>query len=236
MCVICRRPNVWSFITADEIQEAAIFPFKESREFKKAKLHEIQDVEQLAGKTGTHTESPGAEKSSSKSSNTSQEKGPASDSEPSAITPMKKGERPVVSGSDSGSDLKMYKDAFQARMVKKIRKGLVQSSWKEKAQTWEKATWPKSAWWQNGIGAFAVKRWSEYPITCPYQALNDFIEQVGRSPSAEERAGYIHRLKEKGWDISNDILRRMSGSSMDIASKVCDGRFCNNYYSICMVT
>jgi hypothetical protein len=134
---------------------------------------------------------------------------------------MKTGERPAVSGSDSGSDLKVYKDAFQARMVKKIKKGLVQSSSKEKVQTWEKSTWPKSAWWQNGIGAFAVKRSSEYPITCPYQALDDFIEQVGRSPSAEEKAGYIHRLREKGWDISNDILRRMSGSSMDIASKVC---------------
>jgi len=216
---VLKRPNVWSFITADEIQEAAIFSFKESREFKRAKLHAIQDVEQLAGKTGTHTESPGAEKSSSKSSHTSQDKGPASDSEPSAITPMKTGERPAVSGSDSGSDLKVYKDAFQARMVKKIKKGLVQSSSKEKVQTWEKSTWPKSAWWQNGIGAFAVKRSSEYPITCPYQALDDFIEQVGRSPSAEEKAGYIHRLREKGWDISNDILRRMSGSSMDIASK-----------------
>ena len=218
VCVICRRPNVWSFITADEIQEAAIFSFKESREFKRAKLHEIQDVEEHAGKTDIHAEAPSGEKSSSKSSDLSQDKGPTSDSEPSTVTPVKTGEKPVVP-SESKSDLKMYQDAFQARMVRKIRKGLVQSSSKEKGQLWEKSTWPKSAWWQNGIGAFAVTRWSEYPVSCPYQTLDDFIEQVGRSPSAEERAGYIHRLREKGWDISNDILRRMSGSSMDIASK-----------------
>jgi hypothetical protein len=41
-----------------------------------------------------------------------------------------------------------------------------------------------------------------------------------RSSSAEERAGYVHRLKEKGWNLSEELLDRLSGKKKGIASKV----------------
>lgn len=112
-----------------------------------------------------------------------------------------------------------YKEIFQAKMYKKIKKGIVQSSSKEKSQPPEK-TWPKCAWWQKDIGCFAVTKCSDHPVICPFETLDTFITQVGRNPTSEERAGYVHRLKEKGWDICEEVLERISGSRKNgLASK-----------------
>ena len=119
--------------------------------------------------------------------------------------------------------LLLLKEKFQAKMYGKIKKGLIQSSSlnkKDRSHGSEK-TWPKCAWGQKGLGRFGVTRWHDHPVMCPFQSLDSYITQVGRAPTQEERAGYVHRLKEKGWDICEEVLGRISGTHK-LASKSMD--------------
>jgi len=182
---------VWSFITADEIQEAALFSFKESSECKAASLAIIEHREESKARDMTEEVVK----------------------EPVVHTPEKASEdRPLdITSEEETMLMQSYKDRFQSQMYKKIKKGIVQSSLKDKGLSPDK-TWPKCAWWQRDIGCFGVSRWSDHPVICPFETLDDFITQLGRSPTSEERAGYVHRLKEKGWDICDEVLERISGS------------------------
>ena len=182
---------MWSFITADEIQEAALFSFKDSSEYKAASLKIIEQRDANA-----------------------KEQGGVPAEEPSIHTPEKASEDhrslDIVSEEEM-TLLQPYKDRFQSKMYGKIKKGVVQSSLKDKGLSSDK-TWPKCAWWQRDVGCFAVSKWSDHPVLCPFETLDDFITQLGRNPTSEERAGYVHRLKEKGWDICGEVLERISGS------------------------
>jgi hypothetical protein len=215
---LCRRQNIWSFVTADEIQEAALFSFKNSNEFKRAKIQEIEASESTKTKLD--------ERNDSESSEINKKRDLDSESPKYLTTPDSRkeshnGDKSISSSEDTFDiDVQPFKDRFQAKMFTKIKKGLVQSPWKDRTQAWEKTSWPKCGWWVRGLGEFGVMRWSEYPVLCPYQNLAEFIEQVGRGATSEERAGYVHRLKEKGWDISGEVLDRISGSKGSIASKV----------------
>ena len=116
----------------------------------------------------------------------------------------------------SDAALRPYKDRFQAKIYTRIKRGLLQSSsLKDKRRIpshLSDKTWPKCAWGQKGIGRFGMTRWHDHPVLCPFQSLDEYITQVGRPPTQEERAGYVHRLKEKGWDISEEVLSRISGT------------------------
>lgn len=182
---------MWSFITADEIQEAALFSFKESSEYRAASLAIIEQREVNERRDDI--------KSTVK--------------EPVVHTPEKASEDrslDIISEEET-TLMQSYKDRFQSKVYKKIKKGVVQSSLKDKGMSPEK-TWPKCAWWQRDIGSFGVSKWSDHPVICPFETLDIFITQLGRSPTSEERAGYVHRLKEKGWDICEEVLERISGS------------------------
>ena len=153
--------------------------------------------------------------------NKTQDKANTNDGNDANVTTPAKPTDPNVMFSDddlvmsSDADMQPYKDRFQAKTFNKIKKGQLQSTFSKDsrrslAQSVDK-TWPKCAWAQKGMGAFGVTRWSDHPVMCPYHPLDDFIMQVGRSPTQEERAGYVHRLKEKGWDISEEVMRRITG-------------------------
>ena len=119
-------------------------------------------------------------------------------------------------GALSDADKQRFKGRFQARTYNKIKKGILQSSSgkdvrRALALSADK-TWPKCGWWQKGVGSFGVTRWSPHPVVTPFIPLSDFIIQVGRSPTQEECAGYVHRLKEKGWDINEEVIRRITGT------------------------
>jgi site-specific DNA-cytosine methylase len=239
--------NVWSFVSMDQIQEAAIFPFKDSAEHKQARLSWLQlqkkaaeDAEQIG--SDCHNNSLGVVQKHDIKGKRGRKRAidreqPLPVDNPQVTTPNQANEernnwtKKVQQGEtkDDPRDaavpdgtLQPYKAKFQAKTYNKIKKGLLQSSSaKDKTgpmfQSTDK-TWPKCAWRQNMIGTFGVTKCNDHPVLCPFQTLDEYVEQVGRSPTAEERAGYVHRLKEKGWDISEELLRRISGAQ-NLASK-----------------
>ena len=185
-----RSPNVWSFVTVDEIQEAAIFSFQESNFYKEAKLRKLQRLESEIDATESREMASGQgdeemQKTGSENATQSQFKSsePGSDIEPSTITPDKFQDQPRVHHHDADEideSFIPYKHRFQGTMMNKIRKGTVQSTSKDKSAVWDKYTWPKCGWWQKGIGAYGVTCYTECPIITPFQPLGEFIEHLGR--------------------------------------------------------
>jgi site-specific DNA-cytosine methylase len=240
------RSNVWSFVTVDEIQEAAIFSFKDSSEYKRARISEINQgvggekgQEGLAASQEIRQEAAGGDEHPGVHGEGNTDEANEMDkvdveshdllSAAEIATPVKTQDAPSVSRMQSSLDahgengLQEVKDRFQAKMYGKIKKGLIQSSplnKKDKPLASDK-TWPKCAWGQKGMGRFGVTRWHDHPVLCPFQSLDSYITQIGRSPTQEERAGYVHRLKEKGWDICEEVLGRISGTHK-LASKSMD--------------
>jgi hypothetical protein len=185
-----RSPNVWSFVTVDEIQEAAIFSFQESNFYKEANLRKLLRLENEIDATESREVASGQldeemQKTGSENATQSQFKStePGSDIEPSTITPDKFQDQPRVHHHDADEideSFTPYKHRFQGTMMNKIRKGTVQSTSKDKSTVWDKYTWPKCGWWQKGIGAYGVTCYTECPIITPFQPLGEFIEHLGR--------------------------------------------------------
>ena len=252
------RSNVWSFVTVDEVQEAAIFSFRESREYKRARLSEVkQRVEEGNGAQGQDASEGGREEVAGGGEQVGGDEADKADemdemdkvdiesqglsNDLEIVTPVKTRDVSSVTGmqgspnapGDVGlekgarnrheNEVQQLKDRFQAKIYGKIKKGLIQSSSlhkKDRAPVSDK-TWPKCAWGQKGMGSFGLTRWHDHPVLCPFQSLDSYITQVGRAPTQEERAGYVHRLKEKGWDICEEVLGRISGTHK-LASKSMD--------------
>lgn len=75
---------------------------------------------------------------------------------------------------------------FQAEIVESARRGRLSKAQRPTQMPWDKDSWPKSAWWVRGLGAFAVPQLSESPILTPLQPLGSFVQGVGRAPTFEE--------------------------------------------------
>lgn len=174
---------MWSFVTIDGIQDAALFPFKDSSLYRESKLKKIECKE------------PSINESSELIVNDDQSMGTSDNADESLsdkasldevllhpiITPEKRRENDHAVNVIAEIDIdEEYKNKFQAKMVRKIQRGVIQSSSKDSTASWDKATWPKCGWWMKSIGSFGVTRWTEYPIMAPYVVLGDFIEQLGR--------------------------------------------------------
>ncbi|GAB4814995.1 hypothetical protein N2152v2_002041 [Parachlorella kessleri] len=75
--------------------------------------------------------------------------------------------------------------------------------------TWDRDSWPRCGWWLAGLGCFAVEGLSDVPVPTPFQPLASFITQVGRPGKPEEVESYLHRLKERGFEVSPTIEKAL---------------------------
>ncbi|KAI3428766.1 hypothetical protein D9Q98_007587 [Chlorella vulgaris] len=96
------------------------------------------------------------------------------------------------------------RDLFQAAIVRRKQRGLVQQQARQQG-VWDREAWPRAAWYVRGLGCFGCEEMSECPVPTPFIPLGDFISEVGREGRQEEIHTYLHRMREKGWDVGRTI-------------------------------
>lgn len=201
------EPNIWSFVCADELQEAVLFPYL---------VKDQAAVEEVVPEV------------------------PEDETEAAAMEAAAEVEAAAAAGEGSGLDQPITpQEMFQASILERFQAGKVARKGSVQ-QPWDKVSWPRCGWWVRGMGAFAAVGVSDSPILAPFQPLGEFIEELGREPTAEECRSYAGRLQvslrmpgycypysyfwntkpiptffllqERGWQISRGLQSRLGGT------------------------
>ncbi|KAI7841433.1 hypothetical protein COHA_004828 [Chlorella ohadii] len=104
------------------------------------------------------------------------------------------------------------KELFQAAIVRRKERGKVQQQARQQAW-WDREAWPRAAWWVRGLGCFGCEEMSECPVPTPFVPLGDFIADVGREATQQEIHTYVHRMREKGWDVDQTIEKLLKNGT-----------------------
>ncbi|PSC75340.1 methylase [Micractinium conductrix] len=104
------------------------------------------------------------------------------------------------------------KELFQAAVLRKKQRGQMQQGARQQAN-WDREAWPRAAWWVRGLGCFGCEEMSECPVPAPFVPLGDFVHAVGREGTQEEIHTYLHRMREKGWDVGHTIEKLLKNNT-----------------------
>lgn len=125
-------------------------------------------------------------------------------------------------------DAAACRHAYQAQLIKQVEKGTLKANGRVQ-RAWDKDTWPRSAFWVRGVGAFATPDVSDAPVLAPFQPLGEFLGELGREPTDEEVTSYMNRLRERGWQLSPTLEHRLKGGAGQNVNAIRQGHLHDSY-------